>query len=96
MHKVTFKETFQDLADQLFSLSSPLPQTLKMLVINPGALLRDYLYGKRRRYYRPISFFLLTTLFYIIIRWMVGSEGLGQVIGDPEDNPFVDSDFIHD
>ena len=70
-------------------------QTLKMLVINPGYLLRDYLYGKRRRYYRPISFFLLTTLFYLIIRWLVGSEGLGQIIGDPKANPFVDSDFIY-
>ena len=95
VHKVNFKETFQDLADQLLSLSAPLPQTLKMLVINPGYLLRDYLYGKRRRYYRPISFFLLTTLFYLIIRGLVGSEGLGQIIGDPKDNPFVDSDFIY-
>jgi len=83
VYKVTFRETLQDLADQLFSLSAPLPQTLIMLLVNPGLLFRDYLSGKRKRYYKPISFFLLTTLIYLLIRWIVGTEGLGQVIGDP-------------
>ncbi|MBT8178575.1 MAG: DUF3667 domain-containing protein, partial [Eudoraea sp.] len=91
---MTFRETFQDLADQLFSLSAPLPLTLKMLLVNPGRLFRDYLSGKRKRYYKPISFFLLTTLLFIFIRWLVDFNPLTQTIGNPTDNPLVDEDLL--
>ena len=94
IHKVTIRETFQDLADQLFSLSAPLPLTLKMLLLNPGQLFRDYLSGKRKRYYKPISFFLLTTLLYIFIRWLLDFNPLGQTIGNPTDNPLVEEDLL--
>lgn len=94
VHKVTFRETFQDLADQLFTLSAPLPQTLKILVVNPGVLFRDYLSGKRKRYYKPISFFLLTTLLFILIRWLVDFNPVRQTVGTPTDNPLIESDLV--
>ncbi len=68
IHKVTFKETFQDLADSMFSLSAPLWITLKLLVINPGKLLREYLNGKRKRYYKPVTFFILATIAYLVVK----------------------------
>ncbi|NNJ88717.1 MAG: hypothetical protein HKP53_04900, partial [Eudoraea sp.] len=39
VHKVTFKETFEDLADALFTLNAPLLNTIKELIITPGVLL---------------------------------------------------------
>jgi len=71
VHKVTFRETFDDLTDNLFSFSAPLPLTLKMLILHPGTLFRQYLGGKRKKYYRPISFFILATLIYLFIRWVI-------------------------
>ena len=80
VYKVTFRETFHDLADNLFSISAPLPRTLKLLVVNPGKLLRDYLQGKRKSYYKPISFFILATVFYLFIRWLIDFDIRGTVV----------------
>ena len=62
--KVTIRETLDDLADQIFSLSAPLAVTLKMLFVNPGLLFREFLSGKRKKYYKPISFFLLNDAYF--------------------------------
>ncbi len=78
VYKVTFRETFQDLADNLFSISAPLPRTLKYLIINPGKLLREYLQGKRKKYYKPISFFILATALYLFVRWAIGYDLIGN------------------
>jgi hypothetical protein len=72
--KVTFRETFGDLAEALFSVNAPLLHTIKELVVRPGVLLRNYLNGQRRKYYKPVSFFLLTTVLYIIIRSIIGFD----------------------
>ncbi len=74
VYKVTFKETFEDLADALFSVNAPLLTTLKELVIKPGVLLRNFLNGQRRRYYKPVSFFLLTTVIYLVVRSLIGFD----------------------
>ena len=80
VYRVTFKETFHDLADNLFSISAPLPRTLRCLVVDPGKMLRDYLQGKRKQYYKPISFFILTTVFYLFIRWSIDFDIQGIVV----------------
>lgn len=69
--KVTFKETFQDIAANFFSINAPFFKTLKLLFINPGKLFRAYLGGKRKSYYKPVSFFVLITLLYLIIRAII-------------------------
>ena len=74
VHKVTTRETLEDLADNLFSISSPLVITMKSLIVNPGRLFREYLGGKRKKYYKPISFFILTTAVYLFLRWSIGFD----------------------
>lgn len=93
VYKITFRETFDDLAENLFSLRAPLPRTFKMMVINPGKLFREYLDGKRKTYYKPIPFFLLATVLYIFFRWLIGFNTLGE-IGNPEDNPLIDANLL--
>lgn len=93
--KVTFRETFNDLVEQLFTLSAPLPVTVKLMVINPGKLFREFLAGRRRRYYKPISFFLLATLLYLFLRWLIDFNTLGQVIGNPSDNPLIETTLLN-
>lgn len=68
VNKVTFKETFQDFIDVIFSVNAPLFLTLKLLIVNPGELFRNYLSGKRKTYYKPVPFFILTTIVFILIR----------------------------
>ncbi|MBX2826777.1 MAG: DUF3667 domain-containing protein [Flavobacteriaceae bacterium] len=65
---VTFKETFGDLASGLFSFEAPFWKTLGLLFTNPGKLFREYLGGKRKTYFKPVSFFILLTALHIVIR----------------------------
>jgi hypothetical protein len=74
VHKVTFRETFEDLVDSLFSVNAPLLKTGMGMILKPGELLRNYLGGQRRRYYKPVSFFILTTVLYLIIRSLIGFD----------------------
>lgn len=71
IEKVTFKETFGDLINGLFSLEAPLWRTLKQLILNPGLLFRNFLAGKRKYYYKPVSFFILNSALYLLVRWLI-------------------------
>jgi hypothetical protein len=77
--KVTFKETFQDLIDVVFSINSPLFLTIKLLLINPGKLFREYLSGKRKTYYKPVSFFILTTIVFVLLRAFLNYDPMKDI-----------------
>lgn len=82
--KVTFKETFQDFVDMVFSVNAPLMKTQKLLVTNPGKLFREYLSGKRKSYYKPVSFFIITTVIYILLRSLMQYDPMATSV---EQNP---------
>lgn len=71
VNKVTFKETIQDFIDMVFSVNAPLMLTLKMLIVNPGKLFREYLEGKRKKYYKPVAFLILATIVFVLIKAML-------------------------
>ena len=74
VYKVTFRETFEDLANAMSPVNGPLLITARDLMVSPGKILRNYLEGKRKTYYRPVSFFLLTTVLYLVIRSLIGFD----------------------
>ncbi|MGB5363315.1 MAG: DUF3667 domain-containing protein [Aureibaculum sp.] len=85
VHKITFRDTFQDLIETVFSVNTPLWITLQMLIINPGKLFREYLEGKRRTYYKPVAFFILTTIVYIVLRSLIGYDPMGNTVIEQND-----------
>lgn len=68
---ITFKETFNDFLESVFSVNAPLVVTFKLLILNPGKLFREYLSGKRKTYYKPVSFFILSTFLYLVLRSVI-------------------------
>ncbi|MGB5942188.1 MAG: DUF3667 domain-containing protein [Leeuwenhoekiella sp.] len=70
--ELTFKDITQDLTQSLFSVEAPLWLTLSLLFTKPHILFKDYMSGKRKRYYRPVAFFILTTAFYLLVRAVLG------------------------
>ncbi|NNM10212.1 MAG: DUF3667 domain-containing protein [Flavobacteriaceae bacterium] len=86
VHKVTFKETFQDFWDFVFSVNAPLFNTLRLLVKDPGKLLREYLEGKRKRYYKPVAFFILMTVIYLVTRAVINYDPFGNTTIQVDDN----------
>ncbi|MBV1924996.1 MAG: DUF3667 domain-containing protein, partial [Dokdonia sp.] len=49
---------------------------LQMLFWHPGEMLREFLSGKRKRYYKPVAFFLLMTVIYLLTRSVIGYDPL--------------------
>ena len=84
VYKVSFKETIHDFIDAAFSLNAPLFITLKLLLVNPGLLLREYLEGKRKKYYKPVAFFILTTVAYLVIRSAIGFDPFTDTVVEVE------------
>ncbi|MET2985979.1 DUF3667 domain-containing protein [Aureibaculum conchae] len=80
VHKVTFKETLQDFIDVVFSVNSPLLLTLKLLVVNPGKLFREYLNGKRKTYYKPVPFFILVTLIFVLVKSLLNYDPMQNMV----------------
>ena len=78
--KVTFRETIHDLVDTLFTIDAPLLTTLKLLLVNPGTLFTEYINGKRKKYYRPVTFFILMTLIYLVVRSIINFDPFGSTI----------------
>lgn len=74
VHKVTFKETINDFVESVFTINAPFFLTLKFLITRPGRLFDEFLSGKRKRYYRPIAFFVLTTIIYLLIRALINFD----------------------
>lgn len=68
---ITFKETFNDFLESVFSVNAPLVLTFRLLILNPGKLFREYLSGKRKTYYKPVSFFILSTFLYLVLRSVI-------------------------
>ena len=64
--RIAFGTLLADLFSNMITLELPFPRTMAALVTRPGKFIRQYIEGRRKNYYRPIQFFLLSlTLYYL-------------------------------
>ena len=77
--RVTFKETLGDFFATVFSVDAPFVKTLTLLFKNPGKLLRAYLGGQRKTFYKPVAFFILMTVAHVLIRSLLNFDPLAKV-----------------
>ncbi len=74
--KISFKETIRNFMGIAFALEGPLWLTLRLLIVNPGKLFREYIAGKRKKYYKPVALFILVTAVYLILRAWIHFDSL--------------------
>ncbi|MEQ8905423.1 DUF3667 domain-containing protein [Ekhidna sp.] len=74
IHRITFRETIKDFFSSTFALEGPLLSTIKLLIVNPGKLFREFIGGKRKAYYKPVAFFVVLTAVLIIVRAVIGYD----------------------
>ncbi|MBC8753185.1 DUF3667 domain-containing protein [Kordia sp. YSTF-M3] len=97
--KITIKDTFQEIMNMFFSVNAPLMVTLKYAIINPGKLFREFIHGKRKTYYKPVAFFILMTIVYVIVNAIlkydpIHSEMIKDATGDMESLAFRSGKFM--
>lgn len=85
--EVSFKETFQDFVDAAFSVNAPLFKTSKLLFLAPGRLFREFLKGKRKHFYKPVAFFLLTTAVYLVVRSLINFDPFESITSVQVEDP---------
>lgn len=73
---ITFRETISDFLSTNFSIDGPIWSTLKWLIVNPGKLFREFIGGKRKSYYKPIQFFIVTTIVYLAYAELIDYDPL--------------------
>ncbi|MBD80588.1 MAG: hypothetical protein CL840_16860 [Crocinitomicaceae bacterium] len=81
--RITIKETWDHFLSSAFSFEGPLLYTIKQLILSPGAVFREFVGGRRKQYYKPVAFFILTSALYIIVRAIIGFNPLEGAI-DPK------------
>ena len=82
VHKVSFKETFGDLASGLFTVEAPIWRTTVALLVKPGELFSNYLQGQRKKYYRPVAYFILWTAIFLLVRTLLKFDPFQNVAAD--------------
>ncbi|MEP0984632.1 DUF3667 domain-containing protein [Ekhidna sp.] len=72
--RITFRETINDFFSSTFALEGPLFSTIRLLIVNPGKLFREFISGRRKNYYKPVAFFVVLTAVYLILREASGYD----------------------
>jgi len=65
--KLTIKSFLEELTQSIFSFDTRIWLTLKMAFLKVGQLALEFNQGKRRKYVRPIQFYLFCSLIYFLL-----------------------------
>lgn len=69
LHAPTLREFLHEFADHYVALEGALWRTLKLLLLRPGRLTREYLAGRRRHYVLPLRLYLTASfLFFLVVK----------------------------
>lgn len=72
IRRIDYKYLAYEIPNSLFQLNRGLLFTIKELFIRPGHAIREFIEGKRKNYYKPIAFFLITSALYTFAAYMIG------------------------
>jgi len=64
---ITFTSMFESAFTTITNMDKGFLFNLKNLLLNPQEMISDYMVGKRKRIYNPISFLIITVTIYLII-----------------------------
>lgn len=80
LHPPSIMEFLHEFIGHYVALESKLWQTLKLLVLQPGALTREYMAGRRVRYIEPLRVYLTFSLiFFASFKFMTEEHQFGNV-----------------
>ena len=72
--KINAKYIFKEISHSILELDKGFFYTVKELFTRPGHIIRDYLQGKRKNHYKPISFVILTATIYLLSTLITGEK----------------------
>jgi len=93
--KVTFKSMFAETFKTVTNMDKGFLLNLKYLTLNPKLLITNYLQGKRKGIYNPVSFLILSVTIYLIVDAFMATpiENIDSNIGNTKNKSRVYSVF---
>src|SRR5688572_27774986 len=67
VHRFTLKHIIHDFIHVFTHLERGLPFLIKELFIRPGDTVKEYIEGKRNKYYNPFQYFVLSTAVVVFL-----------------------------
>ncbi|MBL4710849.1 MAG: DUF3667 domain-containing protein [Flavobacteriales bacterium] len=83
--RITFKEIGVDFLSTVFNLDAPFPKTYVRLFRNPGKLVREVIGGRRKVYYAPIKYLILSLFVSLLISSVIGYDPMENQQSTNED-----------
>ena len=71
-HDKKLAHAFEEVFHFITHLDSKFLKTLKYTLIQPGLVSREYCEGKRKKYYKPVSLFLIGVVIYLLFPLLQG------------------------
>ncbi|MEQ9310885.1 MAG: DUF3667 domain-containing protein [Balneolaceae bacterium] len=89
--RIIFKESMRDVLEHYFDFDAPLFRTITGLITRPGTVIREYIFGKRKKYAHPIRYYILVLAVYLIIQSLIDFDPIktvGEILGvNEQPNP---------
>lgn len=85
--RIILRESVRDVLEHYFDFDAPLFRTIKGMIINPGKVIRDYIFGRRKTYSHPFRYYILVLAIYLILKSATDFdpiETFSQAIGAQE------------
>ncbi|MEO1214563.1 MAG: DUF3667 domain-containing protein [Bacteroidota bacterium] len=74
--RIDFYYLAHEIPNSVFQLDRGFFFTVKELFTRPGHSIREFISGKRKYFYKPIAYLLITTTFYILSTFLMGTNTL--------------------
>src|SRR5438128_2634934 len=71
-HDKSIKHVLEEALHFVSHFEGKLLATIKSIILKPGKYSSDFCYGIRRKYYQPVSLFLLMVILYLLFPKMQG------------------------
>lgn len=72
--RVDFQYIANEIPDSILQINQGFFFTVKELTLRPGRSIQNFLTGKRKAYYKPIAFFLVTATTYFLLAYLLGKD----------------------
>ena len=82
--RIIFKESTRDILEHYFDFDAPLFRTITGLITRPGALIKEYIFGKRKKYSHPIRYYIFLLAIYLVIQNVIDFDpirAVGEMMG---------------
>lgn len=73
--RINWKYLSKSIADGVFQINHGFLYTAKVLLLKPGKSLQDFFLGKRKKFYQPFAFLILSVTIFLLTK-LIGNETL--------------------